>query len=49
LASQTSRQARLALADDVIENNGSLAEVGAAVQRLHGLYSEMAREALLRV
>jgi len=48
LAAQTSRQARLALADDVIENNGSLAEVDAVVQRLHGLYSEMAREALLR-
>jgi dephospho-CoA kinase len=42
LASQTSRQARLALADDVIENNGELAELDAAVQRLHGLYLKLA-------
>jgi dephospho-CoA kinase len=43
LASQTSRQKRLALADDVIENNGSIAELDTQVQRLHDLYTRLAK------
>lgn len=45
LASQTSRQSRLALADDVIENNGSKADLDAAVSRLHALYMRLATSA----
>jgi len=45
LASQASRESRLALADDVIENNGELAELDSTVQRLHGLYTELASSA----
>ncbi len=44
LASQTSRQARLALADDVIENNGSITELDAEVERLHRRYIELAEK-----
>lgn len=42
LASQTSRQARLALADDVIENNGGIAELDAEVAQLHARYTALA-------
>ncbi len=42
LASQTRRRSRLALADDVIENNGSIADLNAAVSRLHALYMKLA-------
>jgi len=42
LASQTSRQSRLALADDVIENNGSVGELDGEVKRLHHLYGRLA-------
>jgi len=42
LASQTSRQSRLALADDVIENNGSIAVLDGEVKRLHHLYRKLA-------
>lgn len=42
LASQTSRRARLALADDVIENNGGIAGLDAEVLRLHLLYRKLA-------
>lgn len=42
LKAQTSRQARLALADDVIENNGSMDDLDDEVERLHGLYTRLA-------
>lgn len=42
LAAQTSRQARLAMADDVIENSGSLEDLYADIQLLHALYTELA-------
>ena len=38
LAVQASRSARLAIADDLIENSGTLAELDAEVQRLHAKY-----------
>jgi dephospho-CoA kinase len=38
MAAQLDRQARLARADDVIENNGTLAELHAAVDALHARY-----------
>ena len=38
LAAQSSRQARLAAADDVIVNNGDLAKLTAAVDELHARY-----------
>jgi len=44
LASQASRESRLALADDVIENNGLLAELEADVQRLHALFGRLAAD-----
>lgn len=42
LASQTSRQSRLALADDVIENNGGIVQLDAEVKRLHHVYRKLA-------
>jgi dephospho-CoA kinase len=42
LAAQTSRQARLALADDVIENNGAVEELDEEVERLNRRYLELA-------
>lgn len=44
LAAQASRQSRLALADDVIENNGAAAELDAKVKRLHELYLRLAHQ-----
>jgi len=38
IASQASRKERLAIADDVILNNGTLRELEAAVERLHRQY-----------
>ena len=38
LASQVSREQRLALADDVVENTGSLAELEAQIAQLHARY-----------
>lgn len=38
VAAQASRAARLALAHDVIVNDGSLDELGDAVERMHSLY-----------
>ncbi len=43
LASQTSREKRLAIADDVIENSGSFAALDAQVERLHRRYRDLAR------
>ncbi|MEO6075344.1 MAG: dephospho-CoA kinase [Dokdonella sp.] len=45
LASQTSREKRLAIADDVIENSGSFAALYAQVERLHLRYRALARGA----
>jgi dephospho-CoA kinase len=42
LQAQASREARLAAADDLIENTGSLAELDAAVERLHRKYLVLA-------
>jgi dephospho-CoA kinase len=44
LAAQISRERRLAAADDVIRNDGSLDELQAQVQRLHTLYLGLARD-----
>ncbi len=44
LASQASRAERLAIADDRIENTGSLAALDAAVEGLHAKYLAAARE-----
>ncbi|HET7370711.1 MAG TPA: dephospho-CoA kinase [Gammaproteobacteria bacterium] len=41
LAAQAGREARLALADDVIDNNGSMTALQAAVRALHERYTEM--------
>ncbi len=43
LASQASREARLAVADDVIFNSGSVADLRQAVDRLHEQYLRLAR------
>lgn len=45
LASQASREARLQLADDRIENTGTLEELDAHVARLHAKYLAAARDA----
>ncbi len=42
LDSQISRQARLALADDVLDNSGSLADLNEKVKTLHKKYLELA-------
>jgi dephospho-CoA kinase len=42
LASQASREARLAAADDVLSNSGSVADLRQAVDRLHEQYLQMA-------
>jgi dephospho-CoA kinase len=43
LRSQASRQARLAAADDVIDNSGDLAALHKQVEKLHELYLALAR------
>jgi dephospho-CoA kinase len=42
IAAQASREARLAAADDVIDNRGTLAALHARVDALHGCYLELA-------
>ena len=42
LAAQASRDARLAVADDILLNANGLAALDAAVERLHGFYRELA-------
>ncbi|WUR14351.1 dephospho-CoA kinase [[Empedobacter] haloabium] len=42
MAAQVPRQVRLAAADDVVDNGGELAALAPQVDRLHGLYVEMA-------
>ena len=44
LAAQASRQERLALADDVIENSGSLEELDGKVAGLNEKYRKLAGE-----
>jgi dephospho-CoA kinase len=44
LAAQASRTARLAVADDVLVNSGTVAELRQAVDRLHRRYLELAAE-----
>ncbi|MDH3452076.1 MAG: dephospho-CoA kinase [Gammaproteobacteria bacterium] len=48
LSAQTSRQQRLAVADDIIHNHGSLAALRAQVQQLHASYQQLARGAVQR-
>ena len=43
IAAQASREARLAVADDVIENEGDLPETRRQVELLHHRYRETAR------
>jgi len=43
LAAQASRQERLAIADDVIDNDGTIAEAARQVERLHRQYLQLAR------
>jgi len=45
IASQASREARLAAADDVIDNSGSLGALHKQVRKLHERYGELARYA----
>lgn len=45
LASQASREARLAHADDVIDNSGDFAALGLQVDAKHGYYLALARQA----
>ena len=42
LAAQATRAQRLAMADDVVVNDGSLGELEAAIRRLHGRYLGLA-------
>ncbi len=42
LAAQTGRRQRLALADDVLDNSGSLEQLNAAVNELHHKYATLA-------
>ncbi|HEX4300514.1 MAG TPA: dephospho-CoA kinase [Gammaproteobacteria bacterium] len=44
LAAQASRDARLAIADDILLNASDLAALDAAVERLHGFYRELAAQ-----
>ncbi|HEY1773146.1 MAG TPA: dephospho-CoA kinase [Gammaproteobacteria bacterium] len=44
LAAQASRDARLAVADDILLNASALATLDAAVERLHGFYRELAAQ-----
>jgi dephospho-CoA kinase len=44
LAAQASRDARLAVADDILLNASDLATLDAAVARLHGFYRELAAQ-----
>jgi len=48
LASQASREARLAAADDVLRNSGSVADLRQAVDRLHEKYLHLAQSSPYR-
>lgn len=43
IAAQASRQERLAIADDVIDNDGTIAEAARQVEQLHRQYLQLAR------
>jgi dephospho-CoA kinase len=43
LSAQTTRQDKLALADDIIDNSGSMAKLQGKVEALHNKYSKLAR------
>ena len=45
LAAQGSRAARLAIADDIIDNRAGLAELEARVRQLHHAYLDAAQHA----
>jgi dephospho-CoA kinase len=45
LAAQASRAQRLSVADDVLENSGSVAQLRQAVEKLHGQYLQLAAAA----
>lgn len=49
VASQASREARLAKADDVLENTGTLADLHAQVDALHARYQQWADEKAAKV
>jgi dephospho-CoA kinase len=42
MATQSTREARLAAADDVIENTGELKDIDRDVERLHRQYRDLA-------
>jgi dephospho-CoA kinase len=42
MATQASRQARLAQADDVIDNSGDIAQLAPQIDRLHAIYLDLA-------
>lgn len=44
IAAQASREERLRIADDIIRNDGGLDDTRRQVERLHDLYSELARQ-----
>ena len=44
LDTQIGREERLALADDIIDNSGSLEDLEADVERLHRKYTRLARK-----
>jgi dephospho-CoA kinase len=44
MASQTSRAQRLAAADDVIDNSGTVARLEAQIAKLHEKYLQLAQE-----
>jgi dephospho-CoA kinase len=48
LAAQATREARLAVADDIIDNNGAPDAIALDVARLHASYLELARQADLQ-
>jgi dephospho-CoA kinase len=43
LAAQTTREARLAIADDVIDNSGDVAALAPQVEALHHRYLKLAQ------
>jgi len=45
IAAQATRAARLAAADDVITNEGDVADLRREVERLHGVYLDLAAQA----